>query len=150
MLGIVASVSLIMTPAYGQAETETQIQKIPIEGEIIGSDCPNFENVEYSGILRTVSHVTTDPKGGFHGKSQLIFQNLKGIGQTSGDEYRLTATIGNQVFASEDGSPVAVTQTGTVHIRDGISEKAKLHAHLTINANGEITVVFEKANLDCE
>jgi hypothetical protein len=151
MLVIIVGSASIMAPAFGQAETETQIQTIPIQGQIlVSSNCPNFEDVAYSGTIRTVGHVTRDPNGGFHAKSQIIFQNFKGIGQTTGDEYHLTANLGNAAFASEDGSPVAVTQEGTIHIRDGINEKAKVSAHLTINANGEITVVFDEVKVDCD
>ena len=140
MLGIIASVSFIMTPAYGgKAETETQIQTIPIEGHILTG----------SGTIRSIVHVTTDATGGFHLKSQLNL-NLEGIGQTTGDEYRMTSNIGSKEFVSEDGSPITATFPATVHIRDGIDEKGKLLIHLTINANGEITVeqVILKANCD--
>jgi hypothetical protein len=150
LLGIIVSVGLMIGPVYGQAQTETQTETIPIEGEILASGCPNFEDVVYSGTIRTVGHITTDPNGGFHGKNQIIFQNVKGIGQTTGDEYHLTANLGSAAFASEDGSPVAVTQEGTVHIRDGISEKGKISLHLTINANGEITAEIDKFKLDCD
>lgn len=150
MLGIIVGSALIMTPTYGgKAETETQKQTIPIEGEILRGECPGAEDVEYSGTIRSIIHVTTDATGGFHLKTQLNL-NLEGIGQTTGDEYHMTSNIGSKEFVSNDGSPITATFPATLHIRDGIDEKGKLLITLTINANGDPTVEKLILKVDCD
>jgi len=150
LLGIIVSVGLMIGPVYGQAQTETQTETIPLEGVLLSGNCPNTEVVEASGTIKIITHTTLDPNGGFHGKTQVNFVDFKGIGQTSGDEYHITSTAGSQEFISEDGSPAKFTSTGTTHITDGISEKGKLTIQFTVNANGEITVEDVKFKLDCD
>jgi hypothetical protein len=149
-LGIIASVSLIMTPAYGQAETETHTETIPLENVLLSGSCPNTEVIEASGTLKIITHTTLDANGGFHGKDQILNIGLSGIGQTTGDEYRITSSGGSSTFSSEDGSPVKSTLTGTSHITDGISQKGKITIQLTVNANGELKVDDVKFKLTCD
>jgi hypothetical protein len=106
--------------------------------------------VEASGTLKIITHTTLDPNGGFHGKVQVNSVDFKGIGQTSGDEYHITGSSGSSTFASEDGSPVHQTSTGTSHITDGINEKGKVAFLLTVNANGEVKVDDVKFKLNCD
>lgn len=153
-IGLVTVVAILIggiaaVPAYGQAETETQIQKIPVEGVIINGGCPGAEDVEYSGTVRSIIHVTSDATGGFHLKQQLNV-NLRGIGQTTGDDYHMTSNTGSEEFVSQDQSPVTATITSTAHIMDGIDQKGKLIIHLTINAKGETTVEKIELKIDCD
>jgi hypothetical protein len=150
LLGIIVSVGLIIGPVYGQAQTETQTESIPLENVLLSGNYPNTEVVEASGTLKIITHTTLDPNGGFHGKFQVNFVDFKGIGQTSGDEYHITASSGGHTFASEDGSPVTQTSTATSHITDGINEKGKVTFQLTVNANGEVKVDDVKFKLTCD
>ena len=140
-----------LTPSYGQAQTETQTLTIPLEGARLSGNCPNTEVVLVTdGTLRIISHTTLDPNGGFHGKAQVLFVNVRGIGETSGDEYQIISSSSSSTFASADGSPQVQTATGTTHITNGVNEKGKATTQFTVNANGEIKVNFVKFTVDCD
>lgn len=140
----------MIASAHGQAQTETQVQKIPLEGVQLSGNCPNTEVVEVnSGNQVFVIHTTLDANGGFHGKAQINFVDVRGTGQTSGDEYHITSSFSSTSFSSEDGSPTTQTASGTVHITDGINEKGKITVKFTVNADGEVKVDDIKFKTDC-
>jgi hypothetical protein len=147
LLAIVLTVGISTAPANGAAQTETQTYTIPIEDATMSGNCPGHELIEHvNGEVKVVAHTTLDPNGGFHSKVQVISINFKGVGVDSGDTYTIRASSGETfTVISEDGGPVHDSQTATVKITDGDSEKGRLNLQFSVT-NGEIKV--EKANFE--
>lgn len=141
-----------MTFALAKADTDTQTFTIPIEDATMSGNCPDHELIEHvNGELKIVAHTTFDANGGFHSKVQVVQTNLKGVGVDSGDEYTISGVSGSSfTLISEDGGPVHDTQTGSVKITNGDTEKGKLNLQFSVNANGEVTVDKVNFNIECD
>jgi len=93
-----------------------------------------------------------DASGGFHQGFHFNLQGLRGVGQTSGDTYsfqntfNLTANVPAGEFRE-----FTITQNVAAH-RQGAGDNFRLHvtSHLTINAQGEVTVYFFKLQFACQ
>jgi len=119
--------------------------KIPISGAVF-NPC-NGETVTFSGIDHFTMHVTFDGAGGFHSKAH--------------DNIHVTATgsLGNSYEGNqEDNSPfngrVGLEQTFGVtfsEISTGSAPNFEVHLlqHITVNANGTVTVFFSNSTSNC-
>ena len=104
------------------------------------------EDVSYSGdFFLTFTHVDRPNSNGFHEK---LFINYKvtGVGLTSGAEYDLHEV---QHGSLNDNGPLPFKDTFRIFVlarTDGPDNDLVItyRFHITINANGEVTVVFEE------
>ena len=114
--------------------------------------CVNSGNGELllvTGTLHNTSALRTDGQGGFHVTLHTNLVNMTGVGTSSGDSYRVTDTAGgfgsrtDAYFPSGTAFPRIVTQSSDVRfISTGSGDNLLIRNtfHLTINANGDVTV----------
>jgi len=114
--------------------------------------CVNSGNGELlllTGTVHNASSLRTDAQGGFHATLHTNLVNMSGVGTSSGDSYRVADTAGqfgsrtDAYFPPGSASPRTVTQSFDVRfISTGSGDNLLIRDtfHLTINANGDVTV----------
>jgi hypothetical protein len=121
---------------------------LPLQGSCVNGG--SGEVILINGTLHFVAVVTTDAAGGMHVALNQNFSDVTGVGTISGDTYRVTDTVGLQGPGREalyvpPGSALPRTDTEHSDIRfisigSGDNLLGQISSHLTINANGDVTV----------
>jgi hypothetical protein len=125
------------------------------------SSCVNVgsgEVILVSGTVHFVVVETADDAGGLHVALEQNFANVTGVGTTSGDSYRVTDLglpgPGRDALYVPPGGALPRTETVRSDIRfisigSGGNLLAQISSHLTINANGDVTVDSATFELTC-
>jgi hypothetical protein len=143
-LGALSIVGLLVTrPAHGAVVTNIVV---PIAGTLV-NPC-NGEPVLFTGNLHTLFAVTLDPNGGFHLNLHENGQGISGTGVVTGLKYQIPVASHTGFF---EGAPLPVVETITETfemISQGNTQNfyLKFLFHITINANGVVTV--DKVDFD--
>ena len=116
---------------------------IPLHA-IRSNECSG-ELVELSGILHLVSHVL--PDGSVLG--HFNYQNVTGIGLSSGIQYRASAVDQVRLEAPFPSSIQSVRHFRL--IADGAGDDVLVDAifHITVNANGDVTAEIDELTTRC-
>ena len=139
-----------VTAAQAGNTTITSVS-VPIS-DTIGVPCANGgagELVDVSGRLQYVVRVTLNGDR-FSFSGQTSYQDVKGIGETTGDTYVVTGGA----RGTFNGSFTNAESTVTEHINligQGAAPNVivTIVSHFTVNENGDLTVLFDKFNGDC-
>lgn len=101
--------------------------------------------------MHGVERVGTDAAGGVHATGHISYQGVEGTGLTTGQTY--VATAGTQdAFNAHGAAPLEVTTVFTasfVRRGDGIVFRSHQVIHLTIGADGSVSVDFDEMDLTC-
>jgi len=140
--------------AAAQARTETSIVVLDYTG-ITHSECTG-EDIAVEGSIRYRFHNTWDASGGFHGSGGAQEASTRGVGTTSGASYIFHLVVNQaQNYQSFDGGPYEYTEVASynvIKLGEGPADDLVAHStfHVTVNANGEQSVAFEKFRLECQ
>jgi hypothetical protein len=98
------------------------------------------ESVHFTGQLHILSTVTINPNGSFHLHMTQNYAGVKGVGQTTGRIYQLPGEL--SVTENLTAAQVMTAVVFSNLITDGSpsNEKITVSLHITINANGTVTV----------
>lgn len=110
------------------------------------------ENVDLTGWLHVVIHTSVSNSGILHAKTHFQPQNLSGTGQVSGDGYRGVGVTQDNVSLHPGGFPVSFTFVNNFRmIGQGKGNNYQVHenAHVTVNANGDVTVDHSNFRVTC-
>ena len=134
-----------LSAAPALAEVTTNV-RLPIAGTVI-NPC-NGENVDYEGTVHVVLRTTVDGSGGIHLGGNANY-HVTGVGQTTGAAY-----VGNQNEKITLNLVGASTETQAITFRlisKGGADNfyITLRLHITVNANGDVTVVHGTASAEC-
>lgn len=141
--------AVMALPAYAQAFTATDRVIEPFETVITAC---NGEDVYLSGELLLIFHTTIDDRGGLHSKFTLVPRNVRGVGSQTGIQYKAVGGQRDHFNADADFAPLNETFTSMFNlISQGGSGNLKIKAafHITVNANGEVTVFFDRFSATC-
>ena len=121
--------------------------QIPVSG--VHMDVCTGEPFTFTGSAHESYRVTSDGAGGFHIGEHFNAQGIKGIGTVSGIVYTGTEAL-NLEFNGKYGIEQTIEHTFTA-ISHGPTPNELFHflQHITINANGVVTVFFTDMRLDC-
>ena len=149
----VNEVSAAESGALFSATTTTSNIRIPISdaGDVPCADGGAGEVVLLTGTLHILSHTTTDNRGGLHIKMHFQPQGIIGVGQSTGDTYRANGV--SQWTTNVLGLPFTDTFVNNfLMIGPGRDNNLMVHEilHVTINANGEVTVVVDNSWVECK
>ncbi len=146
--------------------TPSTVVKKETYSETVLNPCTG-EDVELSGEFHTVVHTTLDANGIPHISSQAGFNKTRGVGLESGLKYKLVGTgsdcnlplcVGDRNLSAlcdpnlcPDGT---VVFTGLIRQRlvsQGPEDNLiySLFFHVTLNSNGEISVLKSYSSIDC-
>jgi len=109
------------------------------------------ELVDFTGTIHVVSRVTINgnrESASFHEN----YQGLKGVGETTGDTYVGNAEEnGSQNLSLNNGQAESSFQLHINYNGQGSAPNFSENAveHITINANGDVTVSFTNFSIDC-
>jgi hypothetical protein len=114
LAGGLLMLTLLAKPSQAQPPTDKEngavSEQFPAEFGI-DSSCAG-EVIDVTGTLHTVNHFTVQEDGTYHVNSHFNLQNMKGVGQTTGETY-VIASAGNAV---ENFVQPGQIVTGTVDI----------------------------------
>lgn len=105
-------------------------------------------------LLQFVSNLTFDANGGIHIKTHAQphkYWNL--IGQDTGDRYQatgLTGTTSNFISNGESFNETFYNNFRIIGPGSGNSYLLHVNSHVTINANGEVTVEAINTSISCK
>ncbi|MGH7588729.1 MAG: hypothetical protein ACRELU_09065 [Gemmatimonadota bacterium] len=142
-----------LVPAAG-AETFTESFQEPVD-ILVFIPCANGgagEDVQLTGFFHVVVHTTINGNrfvSNFHFQPQ----GVSGEGLASGDKYQSTGVGDEKIrgsFVNGQFSSTFIVNIGI--IGQGSGNNAVLHerAHVTINANGEVTASFDNFSAECK
>jgi hypothetical protein len=109
------------------------------------------EIVDLSGRLHTVNSLTINGNN-FSVKDHSQPQGVSGTGETTGAKYQGTGVTQDQFGGSFVNGQFHETNINRFDIiGQGPGNNLSIHetAHFTVNANGTLTVVFDKFSADC-
>jgi len=130
----------------------TSTVKIPIEDTYVGSAICSPEAVQFTLREQLVLHETDDAAGDIHLMFVVNDKGTTGLGLTTGTKYYQTgATV--ETAHITDPYPFVDTFIFVVNlVSAGRAPNYRLHvnAHVTVNANGELTSFVENVTEECQ
>jgi hypothetical protein len=117
--------------------------------ETVTDDCTG-EEIAFEGWVHVNYNVHEEPFG-FRANSHSNYQGVRGVGLTSGRKYRL---VGSQASIVDFRRPFPSHTTAVDSVRllaQGAPANShyKVHLHYTANANGVITAVIDRVEVEC-
>ncbi len=146
------TLALLAKPAQAQAQPEHVEEHTPVTFEQV-NPCTG-EVILVEGTGHVVGHYTEDASGGLH---YVLHSHSQGRGvSTSGAKYTFSSGSNQTHNVKVDASSAeAFTWTDRVIFNrqgsdtPGDDLQGHFLFHATVNANGELTVVFERAEFEC-
>jgi hypothetical protein len=131
-----------------------RVLHVPVDSRLF-LPCANDgagEVVHFTGMILGVSSGTFDGAGGLHSISVEVEQGVQGVGETTGRRY--VEHFVNLSFntTGSGGFPLVSTQQEIYRVNSagpGFDSTIRIRNHTTINANGETTVSFDDATMEC-
>jgi hypothetical protein len=149
-LALLLTLALVpATAVFATATTEVERETVPFVFDSV-NPC-NGEAVIVTGELRTTTRTTVDSRGGLHIAFNLVPSQVRGQGQ-SGTAYKAVGGQRETFNVDLDGAPMTDTFTSTFNlISQGGTPNfiVKMTFHVTVNANGEETVLVDRESLEC-
>lgn len=152
LLALIGLLSSGSRQAFAQATTDTENQDIPYD-QTVFVPCANGgagELVHLTGELHELFHVTTNDSGGLHVAMHINPKDVSGTGLSTGLSYRLTGVQQFSLTSADAGGSETFVLRFDV-IGQGPDNNFTVHetGHVTVNANGEVTVSFDNTSIEC-
>ena len=109
------------------------------------------ETVSIDGNLHVIVNATLDHSGGIHLGISVNTNDVHGTGDPSGIKYSGHANVNGRLnLTSGAQEATLIVNLGLQSQGSASNLKIKLTAHITVNANGNVTsVVFDFTGLEC-
>jgi hypothetical protein len=153
ILGIVLAALTLALVLPAQAAI-TNNESVPYDA-VVFVPCANGglgEDVHLTGYLHMTNSVTNDGHGGFHVTWQTNPQGVTGVGLTTGDKYQGTGVTRSNTNAKPP-FPYETTFVNNFRIiGQGPGNNFLVHQvmHMTVDANGNVVVNFDKSSTECK
>lgn len=150
MLFLAATLAVLITPAKG-AVTENFSVPISLSAFIPCLNGGTGEVVDFSGMTHTLITFTINGNS-VSGVDHTNFQGVTAIGETTGITYQGTGAGASGFKMSFVNGQATNTTTVTEHLNApgfGTIFTFTVRVHMTINANGDVTVTFGDIDLEC-
>jgi hypothetical protein len=137
--------------APGAATTFTISRSFPLD-LVVFVPCAaggTGETVELSGNVHELFLLTSNASGGFVTKSLNNAQGMSGVGLTTGAQYRGTGVSQRQLSINVGVEDTFVNTFSLIGQGSGNNLLVHETLHITINANGDLTVVHDNFSIDC-
>ena len=149
---IIGCLAIALLTTVG-ARAENLVNDIDFTGFTVTVPCADGgagEDVVFEGNLHILIAVTLDGKGGFHIKQHFQPQGLQGVGLSTGDKYQATGVT--QIhFNGQVGQTITFINNFRM-IGQGPGNNFLVHEnyHLTVNANGVVSVEHDNMSVECK
>ena len=109
----------------------------------------HVQNFPVSGKVHIQENTTTNPNGTFHVHITENAAGLQGVGPITGTKYQIPIVVSETVNMAA-GQEMTLDEIANV-ISDGSSsnEQLRIRMHITMNANGVVTVDNMLAEITC-
>jgi hypothetical protein len=150
VFAVVGVFALTAGPASASATVYRYQSQVPVFGTQSG--CTEF--IHYSGTAVTRFSTVTDAAGGMHIEDFFaVLQGVSGVGETTGDTYRVVGAQGPGVFNSMISKNGVNELTGSTHVRfvgpgPDNNQSLTIFAHVTF-VDGEIKTTSFEFSLSC-
>ena len=147
-IGVLVTV-LAVSPAFARASHSTERFTEPFDFVIPASEGCTGEDVYVYGTIDVVVQTTTDAKGNTHLVTHYT-PHLTAVGLTTGKRY--LAVGPTQIVSFDTGGPAVFNVANIIiTVAPGSGDNFVLTEviHVTLNANGEVTVEFDRINIAC-
>ena len=111
-------------------------------------DCTG-EDVVFTGREHFQENVTTNPDGSFHLHITANFADVTGIGQTTGMKYHFPVELNETQNLNAGQEQTLEEVLNLISEGSASNQKIKFRIHLTVNANGVVTVNNEFYEVTC-
>lgn len=148
---VVAILAMLAAPAFAEVTTNEK-QDFATTVFIPCADNGAGELVDLEGTLHVVLTFTINGKN-VSGKSHFQPQGVSGTGQTTGDKYQATGVTQSTFKNSLQNGQSQTTFINNFRIiGQGPGNNFLVHEtmHITINANGEVTVTHDNFSAECK
>ena len=150
LMFLVAALAIFIMPANA-AVTANFTTQIDITMPVL---CPDgfAENVHLTGSLHVLMSSTSNGNN-VSGRYQFQPKGVTGIGETTGYEYQGTGVTEQTFTTSLQNGQANLTFVNNFRlISHGPGENYLVHEtmHITINADGTVTVNFDNLSIDCK
>jgi hypothetical protein len=149
-LALGLGVALVATTAvFATATTDVERATIPFAFDDV-NPC-NGEPVTITGELHTTTRTTVDSNGAVHIAFNLVPSQVRGEG-VSGTAYKAVGGEREHFNVTLDDAPVTDTFTSVFNLISQGGTDNFIHKetfHVTVNANGEEIVLFDKDSSEC-
>jgi hypothetical protein len=149
LLGVIA-----VSAAIAQAVVTKSNTIVNFDGFTVNVPCANNgagEDVVFLGNLHVLITSTINSGGGARFKFHFQPQGLSGIGTITGDSYQATGVTQETDVIGKVGAETTFVNNFRM-IGQGPGNNFLVHEtfHVTVNANGVLTVFFDKATTECK
>jgi hypothetical protein len=142
---VAMTLTLVMPPAVG-AEV---LLNVNVDSSADDYNPCTGEPILVYGTVHLLVTQTEDTSGGQRLHSHVNYQDVRALGLITGTTY-INPGAGNAIVNATSGAGEATIQTRTQFIAPGQdSFYAEQHIHLTINANGDVTVSYNDVVFTC-
>jgi hypothetical protein len=147
LLGTMVGALVLVANASPAAGTTTVNSFFPFS--FVSSGCG--EDILVSGTLHDLFHITIDSAGGINVKLHDQPQGATGVGLTSGVKYQATGVTQEEFSANGVGQFEDTFINNFLMISQGPAPNFVVteHAHVTVNANGDVTATHDNFSIDC-
>jgi hypothetical protein len=118
----------------------------PIDGYAY-SDCAG-ESIYVTGEAHYLVTVTEDGAGGYHGKYHVNIKGV-GVGEDSGDKYQYNGVMNEEINVAAGEEETLTESVNLIGQGKAANMVLKWDAHITVNANGDVTVYRDNERIDC-
>jgi len=148
---LISAIIALLSSSTGNSEVITQIE-IPLATTVTVPCAAGGagEIVDLTGEVHAVFSVTVDANGGVHIATHFNNAGVNGIGLTTGNKYQ--ASGGDYFVSNSGGTANELTFVNNfLLVAPGSGNNLRVHelAHVTVNANGEITAETDNITVDC-
>jgi hypothetical protein len=108
------------------------------------------EIVSLSGNLHDLFHITIDGRGGGHFRVHDNPQGITGVGQTTGAKYQATGVTQSQTNFTVGSTDTFINNFRIIGQGPGNNFLVHENFHVTVNANGTVTVAHDNFSIECK
>ena len=156
-IALLAAAVAMLLVALAPAAQAAAFHQVNTNTWVATSIC-GHEEVQMEVTTRLTTNDLVDANGGTHSSYTLVFQAAHGVGLQTGHKYIMNEADHVFINFRSDGSgPVQTSGTITGRfIETGAKGTylgdtyAQIFWHATQNANGEVTVTFDRTNIVCK
>lgn len=138
------------TPGFSQASPVQSSSDIAIDQEFL-EPCNGSEMIHATGYLHEVATTVSDNKGVAHTLLHFNDQSLIGVGETSGIQYVIVEsenwTVNSKSLPSEF---TVITASNLISQSSTTNSYVHISMHLTVDANGIVTALFNDFTASCK
>jgi cytochrome oxidase Cu insertion factor (SCO1/SenC/PrrC family) len=148
---VTATAGVFAATVGASATTTTQNTTFPLD-ILVSIPCANGgagDIVELTGPLHDLFHITSDGNGGFHVKQHDQPQDVKGIGLT-GTQYSATGVTQEEFNVTAGQTDTFINNFRIIGQGPGNNFLVHEVEHITVNANGDVSVTFDNFSIDCK